>query len=111
MRKYLDWLNGLRTNLVSVRGAQGSLMAESLDDLGTPHNLLEAEAHVEQVRGMLDERRFKRRWVEKIQRKADVWTQVIKSSVSKEGIGSDELQEMLLSGGIDVSTYLDSIGV
>lgn len=111
MGKYHDWLRGLRTNLVSVRGAQGSLMAESLDALGTPRNLLEAEAHVEEVRGMLFGHRFKQSWVDKIQRKANVWTQVIKSAVSREGVCPDELQRMLLADDIDVETYLGSVAV
>ena len=106
LTSYLKWLHSVKKNLVCVRGGQGSQVAESLDRLGVTDNLVRALRSIDEILPILERFTLSGRWKRKIKNKCEIWKQVIVSTISREGIETPALQEMLMSGEMSLEGAL-----
>ena len=103
---YGRWLSSIKKNLVSVRGGQGSQLAVKLDELGEPDNLARALNHVAEIPKLVERFSLSGRWKRKVKNKCGVWKQVLTSALSRTGVRSGAVQEMLVAGELSLESAL-----
>lgn len=104
---YVNWVRSVKKNLVSVRGGQGSQLAEQLDELGEPDNLVRALNHVTEIPKLIEKFSLSGRWKRKVTNKCEVWKKAIVCALSRTGVRGEVAQEMLVAGEVVLEDVLD----